>query len=77
MYPVDNTHKSKVNKFRTKKYLEKKIELYKMLLNVFHKKSFPQFVKFVNQISVFHVHKQLILNGDELDEIRFVNNHLN
>jgi hypothetical protein len=52
-------------------------KLYKTLPNFFHIKSFQQFVKFVNQILKFHVDKQSILNGDVLDGIISVYNHLN
>ncbi len=45
--------------------------------NFFHMKLFQLFVKFVNQILIFHVDKQLILNDDVLDEIIFEYNHLN
>lgn len=51
--------------------------LYKTMQSFFHIKLFQLFVKFVNQILIFHVDKQLKLNDDESDEIRFVYNHLN
>ena len=55
----------------------KKFELYRMVLKLFRTKYFQLFVKFVNQILIFHVDKQLILNDDVLNEIIFVYNHLN
>lgn len=80
MYLDDNMHKSlKKNKIKFEEryvYIYIYEILYKTMRSFFHIKLFQRFVKFVNQILIFHVDKQLKLNDDELDEIRFVYNHL-